>query len=235
MLTAEELESAEREEAALAVIRGEGVAERDADAQRVEVEEMENVAVLDGEGDAEVEPLEECVTEEDGVPLGVSLGVPDVLGDPVWVNEGVLVAHEEGESALEKVALAEAVPEAHVVPVNEPVPVADTDAEPVRVGDAVADRLYVPLPVMERVKVGEVEPECVTDAEGLSVPEPQDEALLEGEGVPVEEWLTEPERDPCAAEGVDTGEKVAVPVSDGVPVLLTLGEGEEDTVADKEE
>ena len=61
------------------------------------------------------------------------------------------------------------------------------------------------------------------------------EALLEGEGVPVEEWLTEPERDPCAAEGVGTGEKVAVPVSDGVPVLLTLGEGEADTVADKEE
>ena len=57
----------------------------------------------------------------------------------------------------------------------------------------------------------------------------------EGEGVPVEEWLTEPERDPCAAEGVDTGEKVAVLVPTVVSVLLTLGEGEEDTVADTEE
>ena len=235
MLTADRLERADGVEAALSDVWGEGVAERDADAQRVDVEEIENVAVLDGEGDAEVEPLDECVTEEDGVPLGVSLEVAEVLGDPVWVKEAELVAQEEGDSTPEKVALAEGVPEAHGVPVNEPVPVADTDAEPVRVGDAVADRLYVPLPVMERVKVGEVEPECVTDTEGLSVPEPQDEALLEGEGVPVEEWLTEPERDPCAAEGVDTGENVAVLVSTVVSVLLTLGEGEEDTVADTEE
>jgi hypothetical protein len=84
---------------------------------------------------------------------------------------------------------------------------------------------------MDREKVGDVEPECVTDADGLSVPEPQDEALLEGEGVPVEVWLAVPERE-ASAEGVDTVDSVAVGVDNVVSVLLTLGDGDADTVAD---
>ena len=84
---------------------------------------------------------------------------------------------------------------------------------------------------MDREKVGDVEPECVTDADELSVPEPQDEALLEGEGVPVEVWLAVPERE-ASAEGVDTVDNVAVGVDNVVSVLLTLGDGDADTVAD---
>jgi hypothetical protein len=53
--------------------------------------------------------------------------------------------------------------------------------------------------------------------------------------VPVEECDTEPEREPCTAEGVDAGEAVAVSVLAIVKVPLTLGEAEVDTVADEVE
>jgi hypothetical protein len=142
---------------------------------------------------------------------------------------------EEGLEPPEKVAAEEAVPDVHAVPVCDTPPEADTDAEELTVGECVAERLYVTVPVIDREKVGDVEPECVTDADGLSVPDPQGDALLEGEGVPVEECDTEPEREPCAAEGVDAGEVVAVSVLAIVKVPLTLGEAEVDTVADEVE
>jgi hypothetical protein len=143
---------------------------------------------------------------------------------------GLVLLADEGEEIPDCEAAEETVTVAHAELVCVAEPVGDTDAEPVLEVEAVADKLYVTVPEIDRENVGDVEPECVTEAEGLSVPEPQDDALLEGEGVPVEEWLTEPERESNAAEGVDTGEKVAEGVDATVKVPLALGEGDTDTL-----
>jgi hypothetical protein len=141
VLAAESESCADSVEAALAESAPVGVADRDAEAQRVAVGEMEKVAVVEGELVTEGELVVECVWEEEAVPLGVIRLVPEELG--VWLPpmEPEIVAEEETVETTENDAREDAVTEAHEVPVNDTVTVADTDAEPVIVADGVADRL----------------------------------------------------------------------------------------------
>ena len=79
-LAAEGVACEENVAGALSESAPEGVADRAAEAHSVAVEEMEKVAVVDGEPVRDGEPDAVWVTEELGVPLGVLWGVTDVLG-----------------------------------------------------------------------------------------------------------------------------------------------------------
>ena len=81
MLPAESVEHADAVVRTLAESAPEGVAECDADAHRVEVWEREKVGVVEVEAVTEGEAVGDCVSEEEGVPLYVRIGVAEALGD----------------------------------------------------------------------------------------------------------------------------------------------------------
>ena len=169
----------------------------------------------EGEGEKEEEPVSDRLPGVEGVAEGegVPLRVPASEAVPVWL--GATLREAAAEAEADTLAVTEAVG----VCVMEVQGEGDTLTVPEALSEKVA------VGHMERVKVGEAEPQMVTLRLGLTVPERQAEALALMEGVGETEADTQPLRDASGAEGVDSSEPVTLTVEATEGEADTLGEG----------
>jgi hypothetical protein len=210
------------------------------------------VAVAQLVGVAESLSRGEEVADREDVPLRVGKGLPladvEALAVPLGVKEGEPEAVGGGESVGVAVPFAVAVPGgvAVVEPDKEPV------ASGVKVGVVGAEGLVVALPPVGELLRG-AEGEALRDSraaegdwveEGVTVPPPRGlavgETVAEGRGDDEPELVSKRDGDtvgvavpppPAEVEGdpVCVMEREGEPVSERVPVVRALREGETDT------
>lgn len=111
------------------------------------VADTDGVPEFDEDGVEDLDDELDCVALDEGVPVRLVVGDPEVVPEPVAVRVDVVVPEADAETVAVRVvvpdAVAECVADVEAVSLDEGVPVRDTVGDPVLVRETDADAVGV--------------------------------------------------------------------------------------------